>query len=401
MNLNNIERKFVFKISRGLFLFTTTIIALGLIGSILFFLYTMSPTIKAAEPVKPEPPASPQITADDINALIQSQTVAATPVPMQPEPVEQYESLPELEGEAISPQIQIEDLIEQVHAYFPEEGFPWQSTWKQKGVKDRLAWSFAYLKDEDKVIFLKTLLKFLSVMPSELHYNTVQSIGDICRAYRSTVPEVYDTLFKFFTGELDKAPDAQPVPLSNDQKAIVLNFIFKITKRNTPSDTFIATIKHWKQLSEIIAQDKLEDTMVAMWKVLEGMEASQAEATISTFEKILPQVPPDHQISALYIYQNLLYKKNRAQQQDFQRKMADYRNEVSKREMEYNTKIASKKGLRMSALYGIGSAIVGIAFLGLLLALLGIERNTRTLQALLEKIDSPSRGVDLGENSKN
>ena len=85
-----------------------------------------------------------------------------------------------------------------------------------------------------------------------------------------------------------------------------------------------------------------------------------------------------------------MYRKTRDQQAAYRRAMNDYRSKMAVRENEYLVKIEKKKGMRMAALYGVATTIVGIAMLGLLLALLGIERNTRTLENLIRKMDAQS-----------
>ena len=230
MNLNNLERNFIYRISRCLFLFSTTIVTLSLIGSVLFFGYTISPTMKVSAPSKPVPPTAPQITAEDIIALLPKDEIEATPPPVeQVEPIETYKPPPIETNADISPEAHIEDLIEQIHTFFPEDGFPWKSKWRKKGVKDRLTWSMVYLSSKDKILFLQTILKFFDIVPPKLHFYTVESLGDISRAYRAFRPDVYDLLFDFFTGKFGLVDGEAPVPLADDQKAAMLHFIFKIT----------------------------------------------------------------------------------------------------------------------------------------------------------------------------
>lgn len=398
MNLEKVERKFIFRISRGLFLTAAGILGLGMLLAVLFFAYTVSPTIKGAAPAEPTVPAAPQITVADIERLLPKEDdTEATPIP-QPVALEEQETEVEqyVAPTGLTDQQRIEDLFERIHAFFPGDGFPWASDWhyKQRGVKPRLDWGIQFLDNSQRVTFLTTVLNFLPLIQEELRHDAAQSLADIARAYHSPATESMTLLTSLLTGEMNKPEGGTATPLSATERKVLFDFIFGTTKRNTPIETFNLVLKKWTTLTALVVATESAAPMIALWRTLEGTEEPQAAQTLAAYEKLLPELEAKHRVTAMFLYNNILHNKNRAQQSDYRRAMDQYRSEMAGREAAYMTKIVTKKGLRQFALYGLAGTIFGLAFLGLLLALLGIERNTRALQQVLAAMNDTGRDQD-------
>lgn len=100
---------------------------------------------------------------------------------------------------------------------------------------------------------------------------------------------------------------------------------------------------------------------------------------------IIPVIAVNDRGKALEAWADLRTQKEKARRREIRDAEEEYESRQSVAEMKYlQAKAKKAKGLTES-LRMLGAGFVGVAIIGLFLCFLAIERNTRTLQALLEK----------------
>lgn len=100
---------------------------------------------------------------------------------------------------------------------------------------------------------------------------------------------------------------------------------------------------------------------------------------------IIPAIAQENRGKALEAYAALRIKRERERKREIEQIENDVESKKRMAEMKYaEAKVKKAKGMAES-LKMLGAGFAGIAIIGLFLCFLAIERNTRTLQALLEK----------------
>ena len=70
MRMDWLERKVVFRISRGFFMFFAGLVLLGLVISTIVVGYGVSPTIQGFAPNEPTPPSPPKVSPSELLSRI-------------------------------------------------------------------------------------------------------------------------------------------------------------------------------------------------------------------------------------------------------------------------------------------------------------------------------------------
>jgi len=141
-NLDFIEKKFIFRISRGFIWVLVSIVAIGLIGSFLFLIYSLIPPIHK-KVSKPELPPEPVVTLAEVDSILSP-----------PKKKEKRGLLPERKKELTKKgkeeeekkpaepdtlQPILEAKIDKLGSYFPDEKYQWKTQYR-KVVVARDAW---------------------------------------------------------------------------------------------------------------------------------------------------------------------------------------------------------------------------------------------------------------------
>jgi hypothetical protein len=121
-------------------------------------------------------------------------------------------------------------------------------------------------------------------------------------------------------------------------------------------------------------------------KVLSLYEDKQKK--IDVVKELLGIIPPievDKRGKALEAYADLRTRREKDRRREIRKIEEEIEYKRQEAEMKYaEAKIKKAKGVGES-LRMLGAGFVGVAIIGLFLCFLAIERNTRTLQAILEK----------------
>ena len=412
MKLDQFERKFVFRISRGIFVFIASLVSVTLAASVCYLAYTLSPTLKGSPPAKPKPPAEATVSGDEVQKVLEGMKSRQAPPPpteAQPESEAIEEQAPG--AAANSKEIRLAQLVEQMHqTYFPNPGFPWESVYEtrcavrhpyfinqcirteqrmtREGVSDLLRKAWTDLSIDDKILLLESQLQILPLVGAndDSRLLAFNAVNDISRAYKSPPKKVYDQIATMFKPDKQKSPVPE---MTDEQKTAVLRMLTSRSARKSGSNplVLVAFLRLWNETASLFAAESQVEGMVRVWNAVKMLFEDQVPQVVHMLSSTLQNIAQEDRVRAVDIFSRLLAEKNRSAQQSFERQMADYQGDLEKMEMDYEARKTAKVAGRIIALGGVGGALFGIALLGLLLSLLGVERNTRTLEQLLQKLD--------------
>jgi hypothetical protein len=447
MKLDSIERRFVFRISRGLYLFIVGLVAVGLFGAACVFLYSLSPTLKKGDPAKPELPAVSKISAEEVAKILAGEKDKSLPfIP----PAVSYEG--EGEGEEPPPadatttnpdMLKIKELMEKIHVqFFPGETSLWTPlfetvckqhhyflvnkclSWGKRkvrdGIKENMEKEMKDWKNEERIKYLESILAVLQTLPKpeappaptpvteaaaetnptedtvqeppkkqkeNIHLVAIACLTDIARAYRGTPKEVVDQIVVMLqASEKESSKEKKVVSFSDDQKMEVFKVLLAIRKRESQTGTLAAYLKSWFEIRPLFNDEKMMEGLGNIWNAVKPLFPDQVAPTLAVIKEIITPIAMEDRPRAVSIFDQLMKEKMAASQMKYNMAMAEFESELAQIEVDYNTRKGAKTLLRYPALMGIGGSILGIAFIGLILALLGIERNTRTLEELLARM---------------
>jgi len=397
------ERGVVFRVSRGLYLTLAILITAGLLGSLGMFLYSVSPTMRGAMPDKPTPPTPPSITVAEINEELAGPDVSKM-VALQERPPTEPE--PEFIPADVDPdRRKILEMKQKLReTYFPIEGFPWDSifgqvctnswgnhcfNWQTKetkaGVSSLIDRGIQELNPELSIQLLQDMTDLLAMAPQNdnSRYIAARSIVDISRAFNEPPQIVYDEIGTILRGGTAKTEAAKLTPPTDEEKDLLFNVLYAIKKADSKTTVLTEYLRQWKQLAGLFPADMREEALSIAWFQVKYAHAEQAPAMLAAIVQTVQGLDEAQRKDGLIVYARLMSEKMRSTQMQYDREMSDYNLAVNEREAAYLQKKMKKTAYTGKALYGVGVAVGGIALIGLLLGLLGIERNTRTLEQLL------------------
>jgi hypothetical protein len=185
-----------------------------------------------------------------------------------------------------------------------------------------------------------------------------------------------------------KPPPPDPLQVSLEAKIDTLKSYFPADKftwttvyGKEPAWTdYWGVVREWKTVVKVYGLDRNLNRVLDLY----GDKKKKIEI-VTELIGVIAQIPVDDRAKALEAYGRIRSRKEDARNDEINR---------IKREAEYKRSTAEAKYLKVKAekavgvgkaLRYLGGAFVSIALVGLFLCFLAIERNTRMLQALLEK----------------
>lgn len=199
--------------------------------------------------------------------------------------------------------------------------------------------------------------------------------------------------------EVAKAPETpkeeiKPTPPPPDPQQIALNAKIDTLKSYFPESlyTWATVVGKVKVREDWWGNPIYEDRITKFGldrhlnKVLNFYrEMNKKIGVVTELLGIIPKIGVNDRGKALEAYATLRIKRERDRNREIEQIESDVEYKRQMAEAKYaEAKVKKAKGVAES-LRMLGAGFVGIAIIGLFLCFLAIERNTRTLQALLEK----------------
>lgn len=401
--IDAVERAVIFRISRGMLLAFGALSTLALVLALGGFAWSLTPVLKGSGPADPPPLKPAEVTAAEVAALLDQGT--APPPAWEPPP--EYEG--EGEVEANPYQDELNGLVAQLLQEYGGnvEAFPWKPEFKsgciqknfygyciqmgrkltRKGAEDLLKFAFDGMAPSDQVIFLRAYLEVVKLMPmdDDVRLVALRSFTDVKMAYRKNVPDTFAALVGTLK-PVDTKGGARE-PLSDSARAALMRGLLVARKRDgTPEQLtqFVELVRPALRLAP--EGDPGGEFVAVFWPGVRELPRDAAERAIQGAVGALEGISSERRVLAAQVYFRLLREKNAAGLREFMDAQAKVQAERARIEAEHDRKVAQDAELRGVAVTGIGSALLSLMLLGLLLAVLAVERHARVLeQALLQQ----------------
>ncbi len=380
------EQRVVFRTSRSVHLALAVVVALAIAGCVLLVFYGVTPTFKGSAPDEPILVTPKSVTAEDVLAAMED-------LPEVGE-AEEYWEEPSLEDE-IDPYA---ELISRIGEYFQQDSHPWDSRYKRycasagwygdcyrydtrlvaRGAKDLLSETANNLPYPRAVAYLEGVLTMMRLNYDEEHrFLGIRALSDLSQTQAVNYTEAYQGIYVLYGG------NTQPlVLLSEEAQTLVYNAILRMTKLGTSPARFLVWTPQTRRFSSLFMESEQLSGLVMFWNVLGDGDVEEITARADLLHPLVSAIPQEKRVRALQVWSRLTDERLAEVLHDYDLAMMEYRGDMSERENQYESKKTQKASLRTTGLYGVLAGIGAIAALGLLLALLAVERNTRALHTL-------------------
>lgn len=402
--LEQMEEKFYFRTSRFFWHLLAGIGGLVLVGGILMYLWSVTPSQKPTvkRPVYPPPIA---VTADEIIQRFappaKTSQATATPPQLQP-PAPGIVPAQTLPADSIA--LAYQAAIDTLQKLLPSSRYAWES---QRRYQER-GWYYGRWYDGGWETVVVGISDKLQNAYARANATDLASRTRLLQAYAELAAQVGEPL-RLRALESGMAISKNDVATSiagvNLLKAAVPHYpaydvsylgqLAEFSQRN-PRDGF-AFIEYANALLPKFEAKQREDALTTLirsyYRNFDDI-AKQREAT-DLFLGMLASFPVENQVSALNEFYQLFIQKNQERTQVIQMMDQEYQSKLSEAEQVLAAKQARKATLRSLAWKAASGSVVMIAFIALFLVLLSIQRNIRQLReaTLPAKIGTESKAA--------
>jgi len=407
--LDRFERGLVFRISRSIYIAFAMVGTLTIIFAAVVLGYAMTPTLRGFDPDEPAPPGTQKVSPEEVLAAMSGGEIE-----------EEWEEPVKAPAKVVIDDdpnaARIAELLEAIKSHFTPKKQPWRSKvtrycarrdwwgdcsrWESKvqvaGAELRLQSAMEGLSSTDDVRLLETVLAVVSSVEAEDNrFLGLWSVTDLKAAY-DRYPE---KSLVGLTGILNPVKeDGSPgTPPPDEYKATVFRTLLEITKASTSEDTLVTFLTGLGNFAELTTNEQAVALFTAVWTVVEGGETREAERRMTELRAVLDALKASHaqasaavsgekQVLAVATYYNLLVAKKQNAEWAYAQAVSERDAQIAERNANFDAAKERKRELRRATLLSILGALGAIAVIGLLLGLLAVERNTRVLRELADRM---------------
>jgi hypothetical protein len=384
--LSSLEEKYVFKISQYFWHIFVGLATLGIIVGIGYLIWGIVPS-SHTKVEKKEYPQVVQVTIDELKGEKQNAQVAPVIQTPTSTPKQTVESAEGLEG--------FNQALNELKLLIPPEKYSWSSSghwyfpngeyiyqyykntqfannyrrWQidQEGIENQLNQQFTALSAItyiDKTQLLNAYNSFLKNFTIE---KRISILRDLFSLKKENLLSTINTI---------KTIENVSKTLGYDKYYSFVNFINY--NRKDGLDFLEYTNSILGKFDYSVRNGILATLMINYYNYFNNQLWEQKEAT-DLFLNFLPQIAKEEQVNMLGKYYRLIANKNSERKIAIRNIESDYQAALSQAEYEYQASVIKKGELRLKGVYGIGAGIVLIAFIGLLLVLLSIQRYLKSI----------------------
>jgi len=403
------ERKIVLRVSRSIYLAFAGLATLSLVGAIVVVFYGLTPSVRGFDPPEPERPETQAVSPAEVLAAMEEEAADDVVVERWSPDEDLRTAIKEgLHTTEDPTSARLEALLTQIEGLFDSTKFPWQSKTKsvcgrkdwygdcvrwekrvsQRGVLTLLDRGTQELTPSQRVDLLEGVLSVLKLVDEEeTRFLAVRAVTDMRAAYERPAGTSLAALVQLF----DRAPTDRVV-LVEVQKAQVLEILLEIRKRDTPEQTLTAFLPAVPRLAARFSPEGAVAAVGMSWVVIGGLPVAEVPQRLAELEAALDAAPADLRAPAIETFGEVLEGKNLAARLRYEGEVGDRRRKIAETDSRYATKKELKGSARALGMAGILSALATIAVIGLLLGLLAVERNTRLLRDVIDRLGLEGAG---------
>lgn len=416
--VDRFEQRVVWRVSRGLYLVVAGLASLVLLGGAGLLVWGVSPTLRGSDPAEPTAPTPPTVTlAEVLSTLDAPQPEGFAPEGEDAPSFEPAALAAEEDGDAAYNR-RFQELATKLKMMFDDARHPWLS--EQSVVCTSRAYyggCYNYERRTTRVGVVEMVngrLKRMVNAPPEQRLALLQALVDVTGAVaRTEPPEPRDDLrFVAIGAALDMVgaagevrsddivtlvaalsvpgatTDAPRTDVPSDEARSLFNAILAAKKAGADPDLFrswLASAHTFRPLFTGDAEGKPNDVdgLVAVWEALEGTLSELASQRMEGLRALATQAPGPRRPEVIRAWGNLVRSRSLESQMTYERALNERAMAIAELDAAKAVTDARKDELRGPALMALGGAILTVATVGLFLALLAVERNTRALRELM------------------
>ena len=407
-NVEKFEKKIVFKISRSLYLASAAVAVLVLVLGVVGLMYSLTPTLKGFGPSEPDKGKDPSVESSEVMARL-TEEPPPPPVKVGKAAAPRTYNSDRVAPPPVGPS-EVDLLLEEIRAFFPTDGYPWEDDvqsrcayrnyynecvrWSRvvanKGALSVLTGALDTLSNADQISYLKQHLAAMPYLASEdLRFVYVGTASDFRAALERYPLDAIDALNVVLgAGQGNESPE-----LDADQQLNLLYSLLAISKSGHPQSTLVGFIPRAGSLALRISEGT-KPAAVAVWDVYTNAPDERRDQHMKDLFKILDEdVAAAQRSQACVIYGSIYGGKLYDNQREYLKKQAEYREKVAELELEHQATELRKTTVGGFSAMASAWAVGAIAFVGLLLGLLAIERNTRQMILVAEMLRGAASGA--------
>jgi hypothetical protein len=409
--LDRFERDLVFRVSRSIYIAFAVVGTITIVCAALVLAYAMTPTLRGFDPEEPVPPVTQKVSPEEVLAAMSGEDIQVE------EDWDQPSERPARITERGDPNAaRIAELMEAIEGHFEARKPPWRSKVNRRcakrdwwgdceryeskvtlpGAELRLHSAMESLSSSDCVLLLEAVLSVVSSVAAEPNrFLGLWSVTDLKAAYER-YPEQSLAGLNGILRPTNADGGAVPPP-PDDYKSTVFTTLLEITKASTSEETLVQFLTGLGSFAELTTNEQAVALFTAVWSVVETTEAREAERRMDELLATLAALKASHaqasaavsgetQVLAIATYASLRLAKEQNAEWAYGQAVAERDALIAEQNETYDAARERKSGLRRLTLLSILGALGGIAVIGLFLGLLAVERNTRVLGQLAERM---------------
>ncbi len=425
------ENKIVFRMSRLIYIILSSMALLAIIFGVLLFGYGISPTSKGTEIQQPVTIYPEPVTIDHVKGAIPKQ--------VEPLPSRTAGESPAKSDDTPGP---TDVLMAQMKEFFGGKGYPWDSivtkkctsydywyeqcdSWRtyvsKEGVESRLKKVTKAMSSYAALDFLKVNLKLMPLFDithveefdPQVKENSKAMAGykkklfddrskivtvtsKIASAYGGVDDQIQAQLITMLSVQGKPYGDGNPANDSQEKNNIVavqiahrqylVDWILDLNMDDSVSSQLSAVLSLWPSLAFRLPDATRVKGMVYVWDEIKKAPIIETQALLNEFESVSSQLQSDDVLAGWQALQRLKLQRAYEAKQQNEANMDSYYAAVAVQENHYRETLETKGEKKGQSLRVIGTGIGAVALLGLILAALAIERHTRMLQVVSERL---------------
>jgi hypothetical protein len=309
-------------------------------------------------------------------------------------------------------------LLEKIRTeLFPGDGYPWKSTkksrtcakyaakyeklwgksvlvnksctaWVEEGAKigvgDILTYGMADLEASERVSALELIRRLVPLvrvkgrekeMTQAIHADVlaVLCVGGLALALRRSPNDVVDLMVTLLPG------------MGDQERLLLLKTLIALPKKEISASHVLGFLRNWKTMAPALPSGEEMRGLLGFWAVVNLVEPERVDSLVASAAGAVKSLPEATRVRGLVAFGRGFREKGEAQKKAAQRAASEYEERVAKIEADRRTREAKRRELREPALVALGAGFFGAVLIGVLLAVLAVERNTRLFMGALSR----------------
>lgn len=400
------ERGVILRVSRSMYLLLSALASIVAILGVLGITYALLPTMRGADPEEPIPPEPPAVSLDDVMKAVQE----AEPEPSEVTVASLRSESDEPDPDAIRAQ-RFNDLATALGSLFDKTRYPWLSETEnycksagyygcysygtrivRKGVVESVNASLSQAPRDQQVDILQALVDVASVVGTGAGASERDDIRFVAVGATLDLIAAADGVSAAPVSALRDALAGGGSPIGLDAARDVLLATLKIRKRGRDQALLSVWMRAAPRLRGAFGKDaegesNQVDGLAATWDALQGTVTTLADQRLAAIEAIAMQAEEASRPEIVRAYGTLVRDRSAAAQAAYAQAIDERASAIAALDATAEATRTKKSEVLYQSAAVVASALGALAVLGLFLALLAVERNTRALREVLGRID--------------